>query len=474
MGLPLFYTNIYIMEIDNYKMNEKELLALIQQGEGYNLEFKESLSDNFGKEICAFANANGGKILMGVTDKGEQKGIEITNRLKSQIQDISRNFDPKFEVFLEQVGNILIVHVPEGTKKPYAVKGHFYMRQGANSQQLSRDEIREFFQKEGIILFDEKPNFDFDLNKDFNTKAFKIFLEKTKITPQIDKERLLDNLELLKDKRMKNAGVLLFCNNVNKFFPGLSISCISFQGKERLKIIHSEEFNGDLYSNFEGALNFLKSNLNTEYLIRTAGAREEKLELPEEALRESLLNAIGHRSYFIRGNIQVNIFSDRVEITNPGGLVPGISIKELGKKSRPRNNLLFGLLQRMDLVEMAGTGIMRIHEAMKAYKLKKPTIEASADWFSIIFERPDLQKETYEDRIYGKRVTVKVTVKVTVNQTKILDEIRKNKEITVLEIAEKVDLSRKGVLDNISKLKKAGLLQRIGSDKTGYWEIVEK
>ena len=187
-----------------------------------------------------------------------------------------------------------------------------------------------------------------------------------------------------------------------------------------------------------------------------------------------MLNAIGHRSYFIRGNIQVNIFSDRVEITNPGGLVPGISIKELGKKSRPRNNLLFGLLQRMDLVEMAGTGIMRIHEAMKAYKLKKPTIEASADWFSIIFERPDLQKETYEDRIYGKRVTVKVTVKVTVNQTKILDEIRKNKEITVLEIAEKVDLSRKGVLDNISKLKKAGLLQRIGSDKTGYWEIVKK
>ena len=91
MGLPLFYTNIYIMDLTFYPMDKKEFLMLLAQGEGYNVEFKESISESFGKEVCAFANSNGGKIFLGVNDKGELKGIEITNRLKSQIQDIARN-----------------------------------------------------------------------------------------------------------------------------------------------------------------------------------------------------------------------------------------------------------------------------------------------------------------------------------------------------------------------------------------------
>ena len=71
-------------------MNKKEWDLMLQEGEGYNLEFKESISDSTAKEMCAFANANGGKILMGVSDTGETKGIPITNRLKSQIYDSSK------------------------------------------------------------------------------------------------------------------------------------------------------------------------------------------------------------------------------------------------------------------------------------------------------------------------------------------------------------------------------------------------
>ena len=145
-----------------------EIRFLINQGEGYNLEFKESFSNSIAREICAFANANGGKILLGITDDGEIKGISITNSLKSRIQDIARNLDPPLDVTIRSVGNVAVIDIPEGINRPYSTNGKFYLRYGANSQQLGRGEIRKFFQEEGLVLFDEKPNPDFDLERDLN------------------------------------------------------------------------------------------------------------------------------------------------------------------------------------------------------------------------------------------------------------------------------------------------------------------
>lgn len=102
--------------------------------------------------MCAFANANGGRILIGISDDNRIKGIKITNALKSSIQDTARNIDPGLEVALESCDDILIIHVPEGEEKPYSANGKFYLRIGANTQQLKRDEIRKFFQQEGLVV----------------------------------------------------------------------------------------------------------------------------------------------------------------------------------------------------------------------------------------------------------------------------------------------------------------------------------
>ena len=314
------------------KSTSKELGFLIEQGEGYNLEFKEAYSKNIAKEICAFANANGGRIILGVSDRGVVKGIQISNSLRSEIQDLARNFDPPLNIVLEPFGNIVIINVPEGVNKPYSTGGKFYLRYGTNSQQLGRDEIREFFQKEGLVLFDEKPNFDFDLDRDFDEYKFESFLKLSNISPVLDKSGILENLFLLKDGRLKNAGVLLFCRRVTKFFRQATVTCVLYQGQTKYKILDRKEFDADLYSNFQNAFLYVQSKLNTEFIIK-GGPREERLELPEEALREALLNAIAHRDYFVSGaNILVEIFSDRVVITNPGGLVRGLSRKDLGKK----------------------------------------------------------------------------------------------------------------------------------------------
>ena len=115
-------------------MDKKELEFVLKEGEGQFIEFKESLdSKSLSKEITAFANSQGGKIFIGISDDGKIKGIEITNKLKSEIQDIARNCDPSIKVKTEQLDKILIVKVEEGSNKPYSCSQGFYLRSGASS-----------------------------------------------------------------------------------------------------------------------------------------------------------------------------------------------------------------------------------------------------------------------------------------------------------------------------------------------------
>jgi ATP-dependent DNA helicase RecG len=359
--------------------------------------------------------------------------------------------------------------VPEGKRKPYSTKGKFYLRYGANSQQLKREDIRHFFQDEGLVLFDEKPNLDFNIKSDFNESNFKIFLERTGISPVLKNKEILENLRLLKDGYMKNAGVLLFSNKITDFFLQATITCVLYRGKTKYKILDRKEYDGNIYSNYENSIIYLQSKLNTEFIIN-AGPRKEKLELPEEALREAILNAVAHRDYFVAGaNILIEIYSDRIEITNPGGLVKGMRIEDLGKKSLSRNNLLFGLMQRMDLVEKVGSGIIRMQNAMKEYGFSGPKFDINDNWFTIIFKRPEMQSY----KVSSALIRSKFGDGSEKSSEKILFLIRRNQSISAREIAEIIGISRRAVEKHIANLKEIGKLKRNGPAKGGNCEVVE-
>lgn len=449
-------------------MNKKDLQSLIETGEGFTLEFKERISSSLGKDICAFANASGGTILIGVNDQGKKIGYSLTNADKSKIQDIAWNMDPSFMVGVEQVEDVVVITVDEGKDKPYSVNGNFYMRIGANSQKLKRDEIRSFFQKQQLVVFDEKINKSFSLKEDFNDEAFDEFIQRSNISNVISKESLLKNLGFLKGDKLNNAGVLFFCNDVSRFFLNVDITCVLYQGDSKYKILDKKVFEQDLISNYENTIDYLKNKLNTEYVIKTE--REEYLELPEDALREAVLNAIAHRDYFSPAHIQVDIFKNSVEIINPASYPQNITIDDLLSGSHPKNVFLFSMMQRADLVEKVGSGIKRINDAMNEYKLDQPLIEYENIWFRIVFTRPDLQQNSYQQRMGDiKDVTVSVTVNDT--QKKILKEMRKKPGITYDELAEIVNKSRRTVIRQVKNLREQGLVQRIGSDKSGHWKI---
>ncbi|MBN1904453.1 MAG: putative DNA binding domain-containing protein [Deltaproteobacteria bacterium] len=187
-------------------MNKQSLKDIIALGEGYTTEFKRSGTTGLGREICAFANALGGVILIGVNDSGEVVGVKDHNRLKSEIQTIARSADPPVLLKISNVENVLCVEIPEQHSKPYSFAGKFYIREGATSQQMSREEIREFFFKEGLIKYDQVPCIEYDFDNDLTPEIWIKFAKAARIPPDIKMETALGNLHLIKNSKMTNAG----------------------------------------------------------------------------------------------------------------------------------------------------------------------------------------------------------------------------------------------------------------------------
>ncbi len=157
-----------------------------------------------------------------------------------------------------------------------------------------------------------------------------------------------------------------------------------------------------------------------------------------------------------------------LEIINPASYPKNITIKDLLSGSHPRNLFLFSMMQQANLVEKVGSGIKRINDAMNEYKLDKPLIEYENIWFRIVFSRPDLQQNSYQQRMgVGKGVE-----KISRKQRIIIDLIKQNPSISKKMIEKQGDISRKSVEYNIKKLKKMGLLKRVGPAKGGYWKIM--
>ena len=125
-----------------------KLKFILERGEDSRTEFKEKAEAGLDRTMTALANSSGGRIYVGISDDGKIKGVEVTNRLKSRIEDIAKNCDPKILVSLKELKKekILIVEVPESKDKPHKCSSGFYIRSGASSQKLTRDEIRSFME----------------------------------------------------------------------------------------------------------------------------------------------------------------------------------------------------------------------------------------------------------------------------------------------------------------------------------------
>ncbi len=454
-------------------LNPTEIKSIIAAGEGYNAEFKVSVPSKIKEiteEICAFANASGGVVLIGVDDANTIKGIIIDNAKRSAIQNSINEISPvikcDFNIVEIDGKDIAVIEVPSGQNKPYVLSGAIYVRQGPNSQKLTTvEEMRDFFQQADKIYFDDAICKEANIEDDIAKENINTFRFEAGLVNATSDEQLFTNLKLVtNDGQLKNGAVLFFGSNPEKFFEKAVIRCVAFDGIYKRYIVDDKLMTGTLYQQYQKSMIWLKSKLDVRYDIEGEGGkpRKELWEIPETAFKEIIINSLAHRDYYDKGaRITIEVFNDRVEISNPGGLVSAVPKSEFGKRSASRNPLIFGLFERMRLVEQIGSGITRIRDVMNDEGLTPPEFNIDGI-FTVTLRRPfDFEKWVE-----------KWVEKLTDNRVKILKEIHNNHKVTKKELEQVVGISASAIDNNINILKDLGLLSREGSDKGGYWKII--
>lgn len=453
-------------------MTTEEIRQIAITGEGYNAEFKISVPSKvkeLSQEICAFANAAGGTLLIGVDDFNVIQGVTIDNARRSAIQNSIGEISPALNCSLEIVNvdgkDVGVIEVKSGPNKPYVLSGAIYVRIGSNTQKLTTaEEMRDFFQQADRIYFDEMPCEGFNPETDIDEENLREFRSEASISPSISDEHLLNNLKLFaSDGKFKSGASLFFGKNPETFYDIATVRCIAYDGISKRYISDDKTFTGPLYSQYKQALSWLKGKLDISYDIEGAGSgpRTENWEIPETALKEAIINALSHRDYYDRGNrINIELFDDRLEISNPGGLVSAIPETEFGKKSYSRNPLIFGLFEKMRMVEHVGSGVTRMRELMEEVNLPHPTFQYSG-MFSVTFYRPvDFEEwiKNWDDDLSENRI-------------KVLKAIHENAAVSKKELSTIVGINSTSIDNNIKYLRESGFLERVGGDKGGKWQI---
>jgi len=445
-------------------MNKEKIDFILKQGEGFKIEFKENFdSKSLAKEIVAFANSEGGRIFLGISDKGEMKGIEISNKLKSQIQDIARNCDPVVKINLEHFDNILIINVLEGNNKPYQCASGFFVREGPNSQKLSRDEIIEFIQQSNKIKFDKSICLN-AIIKEIDKEKLKSFLITAKnernldINPNSEVIEALTRLHLIKNGRLTNAAVLLFAKDSQKFFLNSKIRCARFKGTEALDFIDMKVLKGTLIELRENAIKFVLQHIKHSVYF-DANKRYDKWEYPIRAIEEAITNALAHRDYYSSSEIQLSIFDDRIEIWNPGELLKPLTLEDLKKEhqSIPRNELIADSLFLVKYIEKWGTGTNRIVKEMVDYKLPEPIFMIQGGSFVVKLIGPG---KRFEEEIEKEKIH---SLDINERQKKAIKYVKGKGSISIIKYMSMCNVSDKTTRRDLNNLVKKGIFMKEGS-----------
>jgi len=441
----------------------------INKGESYKIEFKESLN-GLDKEFTAFANASGGKIFLGVTDKGEIKGIDISNNLKSRIQDIANNCRPKINIIIEELNNILIIKVREGDDKPYECASGYYKRIGPNSQKMTRDEVLDFFKTENKVKFDRMIEPRFNYAEDFDKEKFQKFLQLAGISEVNDANKMLVNLGVAEKQNknliFNNAGILFFSKEPQRFISWSVFTVALFKDNAGADIIDRKEIEGSLFEIVEEVMKFVKLYSKVAYRFTGEPRRENIYEYPFEALREAVINSVMHKYYFEHGHNNILRFlPDRIRIENywqkPSRFV-------LGKTVFRRNQIIADLFSKIHFGEKMGTGFERIKEICEKENSPFPEIELEENYFYVTF------RQSREYLQMAEKETKKEELLTALNerQRRAFIYIKENGRIMMKEYIEIYPyVNRKTLTRDLKHLIELGLIVRKGHGKRDLYYV---
>lgn len=360
--------------------------------ESETVELKSVVVDDIKKEIIAFANCEGGKLYLGVQDDGTVVGLDDPDGAALQVSNMVRDaIKPDLTMFLhyetlnENGKQIVAIDVQQGTERPYyiAKKGlrpeGVFVRQGYSSVSATSTVIRRMIKDTDGDHFEEMRSLEQDLTFEAAKKEFS--------------ERNI----LFKDAQMKTLGIMTHDGVYTNLGLLLSDQCVHtvkaavFQGTTQNEFKDRKEFFGSLFRQMNEIYDFIDFRNQTHSSFQKL-RRIDQRDYPETAVREALLNLLVHREYSFRASTFISVYADRIEFTSIGGLVSGVTLKDIMMGiSVCRNVKLANVFYRLELIEAYGTGMLKIMGAY-AGTGKEPKIETSDNAFKIILPNLNVQQ----------------------------------------------------------------------------------
>ncbi len=441
--------------------------------ESQSIEYKESWRDEYLKWICGFANAQGGRLYIGCNDNGTVVGLKDAERLLEDIPNKVRDgmgIVAEVNLLTKDGLQYIEIDVP-----PYPIgisyKGVYHYRSGSTKQVLNGPALEAFLMRKRGATWDNLPLPAFqpeDIDDEAIRSFQKLAARKGRIDPDMPeepKEVLLEKLHLMSGPYFTNAAMLLFAKDPEKYQLGAYIRIGFFENDADL--IYQDEIHGPLLRQVDQAieviyLKYMKVGIRYEGIQRL-----ERYFVPREALREALLNAVCHKQYQSGVPIQVSVYEDRLYIANTGSLPEDWTSDVLMQKhaSRPYNPTIANVFYLAGFIENWGRGIEKICIALKADGLPMPEYTIHPDDIMMKFTNPESSSRQ------PNRIPQQLSVKLSVTEIKTLELLIEDPGYTMQQLAEKMNVSRKTVSGYLKSLKNKGVIERIGDNKNGHWEI---
>ena len=500
-------------------MTIEEILA----GESKNVEFKVQRPDKsmkYMKTVVAFANGKDGRIIFGIDDKTrEVVGIpedKVFREIDAITNAISDSCEPTIipDVYLQNINDkpVIVAEIRTGRRKPYYIKAEglengVYIRVSGTTRPADRDMSRELYYECDARSFDSIIRRDIEVTdedikslceqmKEVAIANCKSNLQRSAVK-DVTKNVLLSWGILKKDENEK-----IYPTNAYIYLTGQGglrsmIQCAVFKGTTRAVFLDRRNYEGPLWKQVEEAVQFVLRNIRMG--CRLEGVyRQDIYELPPDSIRELIVNAVMNCSYIQNSNIQVAIYDDRLEITSPGGLLPGVTI-ELMKEgfSKIRNRSLANAFAYMNLVEAWGSGIPKLMQAMQEYGLREPEFIDMEVAFRINLYRGqnevievknrdhdlnhgsnDLNREP--DNLNHEPVDLDRDPNDPNHDPKddleiqLSEMIYKNPKLTQKELAKALAVSTATIKRMLTKMQHEGKVIREGSNRKGKWILTDK
>jgi len=431
------------------------------------VEFKSSLNDEVIVSLVAFSNAKGGTVYVGVSNNGNKIGVSIgsetipkfINEIKSKTTPF---IVPDVEIIdLENGKKLVILSVSEYPIKPVSFQGKYYKRVQASNHQLSSEEVANIHLHTINSSWDMFPDPIHSIETLSNLKIRKsrTLIKSRGITVDKSIDIFLDKFGLVRDGRPTFGAYLMFMKNKDDL---TSIDMGRFQ--DEITIKDDVVTKSDIISQVDEVIEFVKKHTNCELVISGAAPNIRKWQYPLDAIREIVLNMIIHRDYRSAASSSVIIYNDRIEFYNPGKLPEDITVEKLlsnNYKSTPRNKKIAGFFKEMGWIERYGSGIKRIIGYFKEQNMKIPEFRNISVGFQVT---------VFADAIKSVDGT-KLPDNLTDNQRLILENIAIKPSITSAELSGIIGIGATKIRINLAKLKDKGIIERVGSDKKGFWVV---